>query len=221
MLTNIAYCCNRLQQWEEAEDIGLRVFKQRIEQRGCGHPDTLTIMGSLAWTYRRQERFQEAEELDRKVLARRLEILGPENPKTQLTMGALAEVCGLLHHWERARDLQRQVVEAKQRTVGAQRGSIKRAEKYLELVEAVIRDKRNEEAAIQWLKQSGWKGPARKSRGHHSHSNLSRDSYHDSVIHSRNWLHSIPASLFKQRIGTAYHVNTRSEIFSHPQPIRI
>ena len=157
-----------------------------MEQRGSDHPDTLTIMGSLAWTYRGQERFQEAEELNRKALSRRLEILGSEHPKTQLTMGTLAEDYGLLHKWERARELQRQVVEARQSTLGVQHHNTKRAEKYLELVEAVIRDKKNEEAAIQWLTQSGRRKPTKKSRYHRNHNKLSRDSYHDSVTHSRN-----------------------------------
>lgn len=157
-----------------------------MEQRGPDHPDTLTIMGSLAWTYRGQKRFQEAEELDRKALARRLEILGPEHPKTQLTMGNLAEDCGLLHEWERARKLQRQVVEARRRTLGAQHGNTKRAEKYLELVEAVVRDKKNEGAAIQWLTQRGWREPIKRHRGNRRRGMLSSHSYHDSMIHSRN-----------------------------------
>lgn len=157
-----------------------------MEQRGPEHPDTLTVMGCLAWTYRGQERFQEAEELDLKVLSRRLEILGSEHPKTHLAMGRLAEDCGLLHEWERARKLQRQVVETRQRTLGAQHGDTKRAERYLGLVEAVIRDKENEKAAIQWLTQSGRKPPTKKSRDNRSHGKLSSNSYHNSVTHTRN-----------------------------------
>lgn len=187
VLTNIAYCCNRLCQWREAEDIGLRVLKQRMEQQGPGHPDTLTIMGSLAWTYRAQSRFQEAEEFDRKVLLRRLEILGPDHPKTQLTMGSHAESCGLLGDWERARELQREVVDAKQRTLGTQHGNTKRAKRYLELVEAVLRDERNELAAVQWLTAGVRARPSRTSRGNHNHSTKSSShSYDDSVTHSRN-----------------------------------
>lgn len=174
---------NKLQEWGEAENVGLRVLQQRMEQRGPDHPDTLTIMGCLAWTYRGQERFQEAEELNRKALSRRLEILGSEHPKTHLAMGKLAEDCGLLHEWERARELQRQVVEARQRTLGAQHDDTKRAKKYLELVEAVIRDKRNEEAAIKWLK--GRRGPTKKSRLNRNHGKLSSDSYHNPVNHGR------------------------------------
>lgn len=183
---NIIYCYNKLKQWREAESVGLRVFQQRMEQRGPDHPDTLTIMGSLAWTYRGQERFQEAEELDRKVLSRRLEILEPAHPKTQLATEALAEDCGLLHEWERARKLQRQVVDARRRTLGAQHRNTKRAERYLELVEAVIRDKKNEEAAIQWLTQRGWRGPSRERQGNRRHSKLGSHSHHDSVIQSGN-----------------------------------
>ena len=187
LLTNIAYCCNRLRHWREAEDIGLRVLKQRIEQRGPRHPDTLTIMGSLAWTYRGQERFEEAEELDRKALARRLEVLGPDHPKTQLTMGSLAESCGRLGDWERARELQREVVDAKQRRFGIHHGNTERAERYLKLVEAVLRDRSNEPAALQWLGKGGGRGGTGTSRGDHSHSHrTSCHSYGDSVSHSRN-----------------------------------
>lgn len=186
LLTNIAYCCNRLRQWREAEEIGLRVLKQRLEQRGPGHPDTITIMGSLAWTYRGQERFQEAEEFDRRALTRRLEVLGPDHPKTQLTMENLAESCGRLCDWERARDLQREVVEAKQRRFGLHHGNTRRAERYLKLVEAVLRDKSNEPAAVQWLAKGGGRGETGTSRSDHSHSNrTSSHSYDDSVLHSR------------------------------------
>ena len=157
-----------------------------MEQRGPDHPDTLTILGCLAWTYRGQERFQEAEELDLKVLSRRLEILGSEHPKTHLAMGRLAEDCGLLHEWERARELQLQVMETRQRTLGAQHHNTERAKKYLELVEAVIRDNKNEEAAIQWLTRSGGKKPTKKSRVNHSHGKLSSNSYQNSVNHGRN-----------------------------------
>ncbi|KAL9077174.1 MAG: hypothetical protein Q9161_000440 [Pseudevernia consocians] len=188
VLTNIAYCCNKLCQWDEAEAIGLRVLKQRMEQRGPGHPDTLTIMGSLAWTYREQSRFEEAEELDRKALSRRLEILGPDHPKTQLTMGSLAEICGLLGDWQRARELQREVVQARHRTLGAQHGNTKRAERNLMLMEAVLRGEMNELAAVQWLKEKGWRGRSRKSRDTiHSHGiKMSRQSYHDSLVHHTN-----------------------------------
>lgn len=187
VLTNIAYCCNRLRQWREAEDIGLRVLKQRMEQRGPDHPDTLVIMGALAWTYRAQSRFQEAEELDRKALLRRLEILGPDHPKTQLSMTKLAENCGLLGDWERAGELQREVVEAKQRTFGAQHGSTKRARRYLKLVEAALKDERNELAAVQWLTKGGGRESTRMPGGNHSESTkTSSHGYHDSVMHSRN-----------------------------------
>ena len=180
VLTNISYWCNRVRQWEEAEDIGIRVLKQRMQQQGPGHPDTLTIMGSLAWTYRGQSRYQEAEELDRNVLFRRMEILGPDHPKTQLTMGNLAETCGLLGDWKRARKLQGEVVEARRRTFGAQHGNTKSAEKYLSLVEAVVKDGRNEPAAIQWLTKAGW-------RGNHKHGrNFSTRRYHSPATNGRS-----------------------------------
>ncbi|CAD6580011.1 MAG: hypothetical protein ASARMPRED_009324 [Alectoria sarmentosa] len=189
VLTNLVYCCNRLGQWREAEDVGLRVLKQRMEQRGPDHPDTLTIMGSLAWTYRAQSRFQEAEVLDRKALSRRLEILGPDHPKTQLAMGNLAESCGLVGDWKRARELQRGVVEAKQRTFGAQHGNTRRAKKYLRLLEAVLRDERNELAAVQWLTKGGgrgWTGISRVGGNHNYSTNPISPSNHDSVMQSRN-----------------------------------
>ncbi len=192
LLTNIAYSCNKLCQWGEAEKIGLRVLEQRMEQRGPGHPDTLTIMGSLAWTYRAQGRFREAEKLDDKALSRRLEILGPDHPKTQLTMENLAELRRLLGDWERAGELQREVVEAKRRTLGAQHGHTMRAERYMNLVEAVLRAKerkekeRSELAATKWLQQRGQRGTTQKSRGNHSYrTKNSSHSYHDSVVHSR------------------------------------
>lgn len=201
LLENIAHCCNKLRHWREAENIGLRVLRQRIEEQGPDHPDTITIMGCLAWTYRGQERFQEAEELDRKALSRRFEALGSEHPKTQLSMEKLAEDCGLLREWERARELQRQVVEAKQRTLGAQHHITRRMEKYLELVEAVIRDKKNEEAAIQWMSQNGRRERTRKSRRNRNHSKLSSGSYQNSVIHSRNGsTASMPRSSSNERI---------------------
>lgn len=187
VLTNLAYSCNKLGQWREAEDIGLRVLKQRMEQRGPGHPDTLTIMGSLAWTYRAQSRFQEAEELECKALCRRLEILGPDHPKTQRTMGNFAEICGLVGNWKRARELQREVLEVKQRMLGAQHTKAKRARRYLELVEAVLMDERNELAAVQWLTKSDGRRPTGTSRGNHRYrTKKSNHSYHNSEMHSRS-----------------------------------
>lgn len=169
VMTSIAYCCNKLCQWREAEEIGHKVLKQRIKQQGPSHPDTLTIMGSLAWTYRAQSRFKEAEELDRQVLCRRIEILGTDHPKTLLVKGNLAESCGLLGNWVQARELQREVVEAKQRTLGAQHGNTKRAERYLNIVEEVLKDEKNELAAMQWLTKGRARGPTRMSRVDHSH----------------------------------------------------
>ena len=194
LLTNIAYCCNRLSQWEEAEKFGLRVLSQRMERKGPDHPETLTIMATLAWTYRGQSRFQEAESFDSKALSRRRETLGPEHPKTQMSMATLVKSCGCMGDWERARGLQREILEAKQRKHGAHHHKTKIEEECLELVEAALKDKNNENDAITWLlegprrfKKGRKRGPTRESRDvQRSSNNKSSHGYQDLAVLSRS-----------------------------------
>lgn len=188
VLSHLAYNCNKLRQWREAEDFGLRALSSRIEHQGHSHPDTLTIMSTLAWTYRAQSRFQEAEELESKVLERRLEVLHVDHPKTQVTMEIMAELHGLLGRWEKAEKLQQEVVEVKKRTIGSQHWSTKRAEEYLALLHQVLIDPQNAEAMKIYLtKGNGYRSRIRNprfSQGPPPKTKYNRPNRHDRT-HSR------------------------------------
>ena len=211
ILTNLAYCYNKSRKWRKAEAVGLRVRQQRMQQLGPDHPDTLTIMGTLAWTYREQSRFHEAEELERQVLSRRREILGPDHEKTQSTMENLARSYISLGDWERAREHQREAFEARRRNPGVEDERTKRAERKLELIEAVLNKEIDAEVAIARLTnhrrfttttQSRRRGANRASRGHNNTSSRKfggrsiQSESHGSGVSGRNQDSSMSTTRF-------------------------
>jgi len=56
---------------------------------GLEHPDMLTSMNNLAFTYQRQGRWKEAEELQVQVMEICKNVLGPEHPDTLASMNNL------------------------------------------------------------------------------------------------------------------------------------
>jgi hypothetical protein len=57
---------------------------------GEEHPDTLTSMANLAFTYWNQGRRKEAKKLDEKAMEARKRLLGEEHPDTLYSMAALS-----------------------------------------------------------------------------------------------------------------------------------
>lgn len=57
---------------------------------GVKHPETLTMMSSLGYTYHKLGRLDEAEQLELDVLRMRKSVLGTEHPRTIASMADLA-----------------------------------------------------------------------------------------------------------------------------------
>lgn len=77
-------------QWKEAEGLQLKALEERRELFGSEHPDTLTSMRELAWTYNRQGRLKEAEKLQVQVMETTKIKLGAGHPIVLGSMGNLA-----------------------------------------------------------------------------------------------------------------------------------
>lgn len=56
---------------------------------GNEHPDTLTSMAHLAWTFWNQGRWKEAKELEVQVMETSKRVLGQERPDTLTSMSNL------------------------------------------------------------------------------------------------------------------------------------
>jgi hypothetical protein len=61
--------------YEEAEELQIQVLQARKRVLGTMHPDTLTSMNNLAWTYWKQGRWKEADALQVQVMDWRNQIL--------------------------------------------------------------------------------------------------------------------------------------------------
>jgi hypothetical protein len=57
---------------------------------GAEHPNTLTSMANLAFTFWNQGRWQEAGGLEVQVMEKRKRVLGAEHPSTLANMGNLS-----------------------------------------------------------------------------------------------------------------------------------
>ena len=88
-----AYVFYQVGNWNGAEKLLLVVVKQRSEQLGSDHPDTLQSMEDLAQTYWRQGRWAEAEKLELNVMNACRATLGPDHPDTLWSMANLASIC--------------------------------------------------------------------------------------------------------------------------------
>ncbi|KAL4783385.1 hypothetical protein BJX76DRAFT_348609 [Aspergillus varians] len=77
--------------WKEAEELALQVLESRKRVlESPEHPDTLTIMDSLASIYRHVGRLKDTKELLTDVVEVRKRVLGLHHPDTQATADKLA-----------------------------------------------------------------------------------------------------------------------------------
>jgi hypothetical protein len=60
----------------------MQVIEKRKKVLGEEHPDTLTSMSNLAFTYYMQRRWREAEELEMQTIEKKKKVLGEEHPDT-------------------------------------------------------------------------------------------------------------------------------------------
>ncbi|KAL4935809.1 hypothetical protein BDV06DRAFT_233938 [Aspergillus oleicola] len=116
LMQNIAICLLTNGKYNEAANILENIVRKRV--LGLEHPETLTSMGNLAFTYEEQGRVQEAQELERQVLAIRRRVLGPEHPETLTSMGNLAYRYGEHGRRQEAQELERQVLEISKQVLG-------------------------------------------------------------------------------------------------------
>ena len=108
----------RMSNYSEAQWSAQISVKVRTDLLGQVHPDTLTSIHFLAFTYNRQGRWDVAEELYVQVVEMRKQVLGPEHPDTLLSMDNLAMTYHYQMRWREAEELQMQVMETKKRVLG-------------------------------------------------------------------------------------------------------
>jgi hypothetical protein len=65
-------------------------METRKTKLGADHPDSLSSVANLAWTYRNQGRWKEAETLQVQVMETRKTKLGADHPSTLSIMANLA-----------------------------------------------------------------------------------------------------------------------------------
>ena len=110
---------------EAAEQLALalpareRILAERQATLGADHPDTLTSMNNLAFTYGRLGQHDKALALEEKVLAARTTKLGADHPDTLTSMSNLASTYGKLGQHDQALALNEKVLAARTTKLGA------------------------------------------------------------------------------------------------------
>ncbi|KAJ7741825.1 hypothetical protein B0H16DRAFT_1323604 [Mycena metata] len=97
------------------EGLYIAVLEKRRKVLGDDHPDTLQIIGNLAWTYHKLGQLNKAEELQAVLLKKRSDSFGEEHPDTLRTMANLASTYYHLGWLRKAEELGSAVLE-KQKT---------------------------------------------------------------------------------------------------------
>ncbi|CAK7228781.1 hypothetical protein SEUCBS140593_007027 [Sporothrix eucalyptigena] len=98
-----------------ADYLAMETYKMKL---GVDHPDTLTSMAELAFTYRNQGRWEEAEKLEVQVLETQKTKLGADHPDTLTSMAELALTYRNQGRWEEAEKLEVQVLETQKTKLG-------------------------------------------------------------------------------------------------------
>ncbi|KAB8235186.1 uncharacterized protein BDW43DRAFT_299123 [Aspergillus alliaceus] len=80
---------SKTERWSEADKIFMQVMETRKTVLGAEHPDTLTIMASLAYTRKSQGKLQDASALMAKCSELRIKVLGPDHPDSKSSTSAL------------------------------------------------------------------------------------------------------------------------------------
>jgi serine/threonine protein kinase len=98
----------------QAVDIRRRIL-------GAGHPQTLSAMDDLGFTFNREGRYTEAEKLQRDTLEMRRRTLGPEHADTLRSMTNLAGTLSLAGRYAEAEKLQREALDVQRLVLGTDR----------------------------------------------------------------------------------------------------
>ncbi|KAF1975419.1 putative kinesin [Bimuria novae-zelandiae CBS 107.79] len=83
-----AVCARR---WDAAEELFVQVMETRKKKLGADHPDTLTSMANLAFTWKAQARSAEAIALMRQCVQQRQQVLKAGHPNLVSTLTVLEE----------------------------------------------------------------------------------------------------------------------------------
>ena len=99
-----------------------QIWEKQVEARkatlGPDHPDTLSAMGSLAFTYQAQGNHEKAAALGEEVLRKRETILGPDHPDTLSAMHNLANTYQAQGKYEKAAALQEEALRKMKAILG-------------------------------------------------------------------------------------------------------
>ena len=96
-----------------------RILRDKVSSLGADHPDTLTSMNNLAFTYGELGQHDKALALREKVLAGRTAKLGADHPDTLTSMGNLASTYGKLGQHDKALALEEKVLAGRTAKLGA------------------------------------------------------------------------------------------------------
>ncbi|KAJ7824351.1 hypothetical protein B0H13DRAFT_2290987 [Mycena leptocephala] len=102
----------------EAESLDVMVLEKKIQLLGADHPDSLSAMTDLAFTYRKLGRYQQAEPLQSTVLEKQKQLLGTDHPDTLLAMGNLAATYRKLGRYQEVEPLVAIVLEKQKQILG-------------------------------------------------------------------------------------------------------
>ncbi|KAB8237936.1 uncharacterized protein BDW43DRAFT_296928 [Aspergillus alliaceus] len=86
--------------WKEAEELGMQTLELRKQVLGPEHPDTLTSMNNLAYTWKLLGKVKDALALMKKCIELRRNFLGPDHPlkPTQQTSAAAPAALPIHNH---------------------------------------------------------------------------------------------------------------------------
>ncbi|KAK3351884.1 hypothetical protein B0H65DRAFT_419806, partial [Neurospora tetraspora] len=73
------------------EKLEVQVMETRKAKLGADHPDTLTSMANLTFTWNSQGRHEDALALIQDCVKARQRILGPKHPKTPSSLATVSE----------------------------------------------------------------------------------------------------------------------------------
>jgi len=96
-----------------------RIRQIFTQKHGPEHPDTLSSMHNLAWTYHDLGRHSEALKLRKETFVLQKRILGPEDPHTLSSKNNLATSYTVFGRHIEALELHEQILDVRKRTLGA------------------------------------------------------------------------------------------------------
>ena len=111
---------NEIGDWNNAEQLAIKVLYMRKKQLGEKHPYTLKSMENLLNAYLQQAKFYEAELLAVQVWEIRKKVFGTEYPDTILSLGNLARTYFYQRKFNRAEQLEVQVLDVWKKLHGAE-----------------------------------------------------------------------------------------------------